>query len=97
MSYDFVEYRAEHVIGHEVIICCTPQHNGIAEKRNRIIVDMAWSMLKAKVMPNYFWDDAVLCSVYLLNRSPTKKLEDVTPKEAWSDSNHMANISRCLV
>ena len=41
-------------------------------------------MLKAKGMPNSFWAEAVSCSVYLLNRSPTRSVQDITPAEAWS-------------
>jgi len=33
----------------------TPQHNGLAERRNRTILDMAKSMLKQKNMPHMFW------------------------------------------
>ena len=33
---------------HEVIAPCTPQHNGVAERENRTILNMAKSMLKTK-------------------------------------------------
>jgi len=41
-------------------------------------------MLKAKVMPNYFYVEAVTCGVYLINRSPTRSVPNTTPIEAWS-------------
>ncbi|WVZ62952.1 hypothetical protein U9M48_012640 [Paspalum notatum var. saurae] len=40
-------------------------------------------MLKAKGMPAAFWGEAVSIAVYILNRSPTKSLENKTPFEAW--------------
>jgi hypothetical protein len=49
----------------------TSQQNGIAERKNRTIVEMARSMLKDKEMPNDFWAKAVNTAVYILNRCPT--------------------------
>ncbi|KAF0916007.1 hypothetical protein E2562_000637 [Oryza meyeriana var. granulata] len=40
-------------------------------------------MLKAKGLPEYFWGEAVVTAVYLLNCSPTKSVEGMTPFEAW--------------
>ena len=61
-----------------------PHLNDVVKKKNRIILDMARSMLKAKGIPNNFWVEAVSCLVYLLNRSSTKNLQNVTPEEAWN-------------
>ena len=62
----------------------SPQQNGVVERKNRTILNMARSMLKSKNMPEDFWAEAVACAVYVSNRSPTKSLKDVTPQEAWS-------------
>ncbi|GJY57386.1 retrovirus-related pol polyprotein from transposon TNT 1-94 [Tanacetum coccineum] len=35
-------------------------------------------------MPKEFWAKAVDCAVYLLNRCPSKSLENKTPQEAWN-------------
>jgi hypothetical protein len=40
-------------------------------------------MMKSKSVPAHFWGEAVTTAVYMLNRSPTKSLEGVTPYEAW--------------
>ena len=83
-SKEFKDYCDEHGIHREVTFPYTPQHNGVAERKNRTILDMARSMLKTKKMPNSFWAEAVACSVYILNRSPTKGVPKFTPAEAWS-------------
>ncbi|KAJ0466897.1 putative RNA-directed DNA polymerase [Helianthus annuus] len=54
----------------------TPQQNGVVERRNRTILGTTRSMLKAKWLPQIFWGEAVHHSIYLLNRSPTKALEN---------------------
>ncbi|XP_074334286.1 uncharacterized protein LOC141671793 [Apium graveolens] len=64
-------YRA-HGINHQLTTTYTPQQNGVAERKNRTILDMARSMVKAKHLPRTFWAEAVLCAVYLLNRCLTK-------------------------
>ena len=44
---------------------------------------MARCMLKAMRVPAKFWGEVVLTAVYVLNRSPTKSLNNMTPFEAW--------------
>ncbi|KAC9884512.1 hypothetical protein E3N88_45140 [Mikania micrantha] len=61
----------------------SPQQNGVVERRNRTVMEMTWSMLKAMKMPDYLWGDAVRHSVYLLNRITTKALKDMTPYQGW--------------
>eukprot|EP00253_Pinus_taeda_P014971 PITA_14971 len=61
----------------------TPQQNGIAERKNRTVVEMARCMLQTKGLSNFYWGDAVATAVYILNHSPTSALENMTPYEAW--------------
>ena len=58
--------------------------NGMAERKNRTILDMARSMLKSKKLPKEFWAEAVACAVYLSNISPTRSVWGKTLQEAWS-------------
>ena len=45
-SKNFEEFCSNEGISHEVTSPYTPQHNGLAERRNKTILDMAISMLK---------------------------------------------------
>ncbi|KAM1012444.1 hypothetical protein ACFX15_041792 [Malus domestica] len=45
---------------------------------------MAKAMLHDKSMPYFLWAEAVHTAVYILNRSPTKALDNMTPFEAYS-------------
>lgn len=71
-------------VQHLLTIPRSPQQNGVVEQKNRTILNMARSMLKSKRMPKEFCVEAVACAVYLNNQSPTKKLMQMTPQEAWS-------------
>jgi hypothetical protein len=61
-----------------------PQQNGVAERKNQTIMNMARSLLREKCLSNLFWAETIACSVYLLNRYPTTSLKMKVPQEAWS-------------
>ena len=83
-SHEFQDFCKENGIKRQLTASYTPQQNGVAERKNRTIVEMARSMMKAKSLPNSFWAEAVATSIYLLNRCPTKSVKGMTPQEAWS-------------
>ncbi|GKV19034.1 hypothetical protein SLEP1_g29334 [Rubroshorea leprosula] len=53
----------------------TPQQNGVSERKNRTVMEMARSMLFEKNLPKKFWAEAVHTAVYLLNGLPTRAVE----------------------
>jgi hypothetical protein len=55
----------------------------IIEWHNQMIVGMARALLKQRGKLAIFWGEAVVTSVYILNRSPTKALNGRTLYEAW--------------
>jgi len=83
-SNDFMNFCKYHGIKRQFTTPYTPQQNGVAERKNRTIVEMARSMLQGSKLGNQFWEDVVHTSIYLLNRSPTKVVRNVTPEELWS-------------
>jgi len=92
---DFEAFCTQQGIRHQTTPAYTPQLNGVAERKNRTIFDMARSLLKAKKLPKQYWAEAVSCAVYLLNRCPTKSLQAVTPEEAWS--GHKPSVTHLRV
>ncbi|KAE8721174.1 hypothetical protein F3Y22_tig00016637pilonHSYRG00095 [Hibiscus syriacus] len=83
-STAFMEYCEEQGIRRFLTAPYSPQQNGVAERKNRTILDMVRSMLKSKKMPKEFWAEAVQCAIYVQNRCPHVKLDDQTPQETWS-------------
>jgi hypothetical protein len=64
------------------------------ERRNQSVMGMARSMMKAMSMPSWFWGEAVLTTVFILNRSPTQSVEGRTPYEVWHDKKPSVDYFR---
>src|SRR6266702_2987837 len=77
-------YLKEKGIQHEMTTPDTPQHNGVAERMNRTLLDKVWSMLRDASLPKSYWYDALEYAALLHNVTPTRALNGVTPEEAWS-------------
>jgi hypothetical protein len=58
-------------------------------------MDMARSMLKEKHISNEYWGYVFLCSVFILNRSPTKTTRDRVAQEAWDSKP--CNVSHFII
>lgn len=84
-SKEFVDYCEEWGVKKLLIAPYSPQQNGVVERRNQTIVEMARSLLKSTNIPTRFCGEAVVTAVYLLNCSTTKGLFGKTPYEAWYD------------
>lgn len=83
-SLEFSDYCKEHGIRRQLTTSYTPQQNGIAERKNRTVMNMVRSMFSNKKMPKILWPKAVKWTFYVLNRCPTIAVKNVTPQEAWS-------------
>ncbi|KAA0046908.1 putative gag-pol polyprotein [Cucumis melo var. makuwa] len=62
-SNEFKTFCAENGIRRPMTVPFTPQQNGVVERKNRTILNMARSILKCKKMPKEFWAQAVECAV----------------------------------
>ncbi|CAL9021568.1 unnamed protein product [Prunus brigantina] len=83
-STEFSKFCDDMGMERQLTVAHSPQQNGVAERKNRSIVEMAKCMMFEKKMPLEFWAEAVNTAVYVLNRCPTKALEKKTPFEAYS-------------
>ncbi|BBN70008.1 transposable element gene, partial [Prunus dulcis] len=82
-SMEFERFCDNAGIERQLTTPYTPQQNGVAERKNRTIVEMAKCLMLEKKIPFDFWAEAVNTSVYILNRCPTKALSKRTPFEAY--------------
>jgi len=83
-SQEFNQFCKENDIKRQLTAAYTPQKNGVAERKNRTIINMVRSMISDKKIPKSFWPEAVNWTVHVLNRSPTLAVKNMTPEEAWS-------------
>ena len=59
-SNEFVEFCKNQGISRQLTAAYTPQQNGVAERKNRTIINMVRSMLAEKQVPKMFWPEADL-------------------------------------
>ena len=50
----------------------SPSQNGVAERKNRTLMDMVRSMISNSDLPLSLWSEALKTMAYVLNRVPTK-------------------------
>ena len=56
-----------------------PQQNEVAERKNRILLEITRALLFESHVPSQFWPEAIATATYLTNRLPTKTLNIQTP------------------
>jgi transposase InsO family protein len=81
-SNSCASYYEDRGIKHFLTAPYTPQQNGVVERRNQTVVAMARNLLKSMGVPARFWREAVVTTVYLLNRSPNKSVCAMTSYQA---------------
>ncbi|RVW50126.1 Retrovirus-related Pol polyprotein from transposon TNT 1-94, partial [Vitis vinifera] len=75
----FTSFMSHHGILHQSSCAHTPQQNGVAERKNRHLVETARTLLLHSHVPFRFWGDVVLTACYLINRMPSSVLHDQIP------------------
>ncbi|GKA32165.1 putative ribonuclease H-like domain-containing protein [Tanacetum coccineum] len=68
-------------IKREFSVARTPQQNGVAERKNRTLIEAARTMLVDSNLPTTFWAEAVNTTCYVLNRVLDIKPHNKTPYE----------------
>ncbi|KAL1217248.1 Retrovirus-related Pol polyprotein from transposon TNT 1-94 [Cardamine amara subsp. amara] len=75
-SHAFKEFVGKNGIVHQTSCAYTPQQNGVAERKNRHLMEVARAMMFDRSVPKTFWGDAVMTACHLINRLPMRNLED---------------------
>ena len=80
---EFRDYLSEVGITSQLSAPGTPQQNGVAERRNRTLLESVRSMMSYSDLPFSFWGYALETAAYLLNLVPSKSVPN-TPQELWT-------------
>jgi len=79
---DFFEKFCEHHgISHNFSAPRTPQQNGVVERKNSSLEELARTMLNDNSLPKYFGADAVSTTCHILNRVLIRPVLKLTPYE----------------
>ncbi|GJX64212.1 ribonuclease H-like domain-containing protein [Tanacetum coccineum] len=90
---DIIEFCGSKGIKREYSNARTPQQNGVAERKNRTLIEAARTMLADSFLPNTFWAEVVSTACYVLNRVLVTKPQNKTPYELITgpeEANHSA-------
>ncbi|GJX57004.1 retrovirus-related pol polyprotein from transposon TNT 1-94 [Tanacetum coccineum] len=78
----------------------TPQQNGVAERKNKTLIEAARTMLVDSLLPTTFWSEAFSTACYVQNRVLVTKPHNKTPYELLSGRPPSISFMRpfgCLV
>ncbi|KAG5726156.1 hypothetical protein E4T56_gene2140, partial [Termitomyces sp. T112] len=73
-------------IKHEVVSPHSSSANGVVERRNRTILDLARSMLSDSRLPAHYWGEATSTAIHVLDLVPSSRHPGKTPYEIRTGS-----------
>ncbi|KAI5323859.1 hypothetical protein L3X38_032932 [Prunus dulcis] len=79
LNHDLNQFLQDHGIIHQRSCPYTPQQNGVAERKNKHLLEVVCASLFGANMPRSFWGEAVVPTAYLINRIPSSILNFQTP------------------
>ena len=74
---------------HETTAPYSHASNGVAERKNRTLIELTNAMLIESSASLHFWGEAILTACHVLNRAPHKK-SHITAFEMWK--GHKPNL-----
>lgn len=79
ISHEFQGYLQQKGIISQRSCPYMPQQNGVAERKNRHLLDVTRTLLLQASVPSSFWVEALSTAVYLINRLPSQVLDFESP------------------
>ena len=73
------EFMKLHGIRHQTSNTYTPQQNGLAERKNRQLLEVVRASLFGMNVPVEYWGEAVTSAAYLINRTSFRVIECQNP------------------
>jgi IS30 family transposase len=80
------DYLDQEGIKYEFLAPYTPQQNGVAERKNRTLVEMARTMLDEHKTSDHFWAEAINTTCHAINQLYLHRLLKKTPYELLTDN-----------
>jgi transposase InsO family protein len=77
----FDQFCLEHDVDQQFSGPHVPQQNGVVERKNRTLVEMARMILDEHRTPGHFWANAINTACYISNQNFLRSLLNLTPFE----------------
>jgi len=61
----------------------SPSQNGVAERMNRTLVELACTMINTAKLPKFLWEPTVAHAAYVRNCAYTIAIQNETPYQVW--------------
>ncbi|CAL2256148.1 unnamed protein product [Prunus armeniaca] len=78
MTFRLTSNNMDRII-REMTCPQTPQQNGVAQRKNRHLLETTRALLIGAHVPRHHWDDAIVAAVHLINHMPFGVLTFETP------------------
>jgi len=82
-NFKFEEFCLSYGIKQEFSSPITPQQNGVVERKNMVIQEMARVMIHSKSLSQHFRGEAVNTACHMINRVYPRPETNKTPYEIW--------------
>ena len=82
-SGEFNLFCKNHGIKRQFSATKTPQQNGVAERRNRIVQEATRTMLSEAKLSDGYWREAISTTIHILNRGQLQINSNKNPYELW--------------
>ncbi|KAI5344481.1 hypothetical protein L3X38_012358 [Prunus dulcis] len=79
LNHDLSQFLQDHGIIHQCSFPYSPQQYGVAERKNKHLLEAVRASLFGANMPRFFWSEAVVSAAYCINRIPSNILNFKTP------------------
>ncbi|KAH0819226.1 hypothetical protein GEV33_003565 [Tenebrio molitor] len=83
-SHYLKDFLKQEGIRHELTVEYTPQQNGVAERKNRSLVETARCLMIQSGLSASFWAEAILTANHIRNRCPSRSLGGEIPFKMWT-------------
>jgi hypothetical protein len=98
ISNEFMEYDNNHGIKMKFFVARTPQQNGVVERKNKTVQEMARTMLMDSKLADIVWTQEVHTTVHIQNILILRNNTNKTPYELWkgrpTNENHFRVFGR---
>ncbi|CAL8994835.1 unnamed protein product [Prunus brigantina] len=94
VNHTLTQFFRDQGIIHQTTTPFTPQQNGVSERKNRQLLEVARSLMLDMSVPHHLWGHGVLAAAYLINRTPSRVLDFKTPLDVFCVHTPPVSVSK---